>query len=109
MEITTNEEFLNDTNDSNDPVTSDEALLLKFQAAKVRFDNASLYGIDNREVEHEYQQTVLGLGNLEDNTLKDLAHDVHTGGTRAIEAEQELFELSLRVRNLFPLASYLIH
>jgi hypothetical protein len=106
---TTNDEFINGPNDSNDPVTPDETLLLEFQATKVRYDNASLYGIEDPKLEREYRQAVLGLGNLEDNLLKDLAHDVIAGGKRAVEAEQGLFEMSLRVRNLFPLTSYLIH
>jgi hypothetical protein len=106
---TTNDEFINGPNDSNDPVTPDEALLLEFQGAKVRYDNASLYGIEDSELEHEYHQAVLALANIEDGVLRELANDVVAGGKRAVEAEQELFDLSLRVRNLFPLASYLIH
>jgi hypothetical protein len=107
--IKTNGEFTNCSNDLNDPVTPDEALLLEFQTAKVRYDNASLYGIEDPKLEHEYHQAVLALKNIEDGVLRELANDVVAGGKRAVEDEQELFELSLRVRNLFPLASYLIH
>jgi hypothetical protein len=94
----------------DDQVTPDENLLLRFQEAKVRYDNSGVYGIEDPELEHEYCQAVLALDNLNDPILRDLARDIQGPSTRrAIEAEEELFALSLRVKNLFPLASHRIH
>ena len=93
----------------DDQVTHDENLLLKFQEAKVRYDNASLYGIEDPEIEHEYCRAMLSLDDLEDPILKDLARDAQGAGRRAVEAQQELLALSLRVKNLFPLFSHSIN
>jgi hypothetical protein len=93
----------------DDQVTFDENLLLRFQAAKVRYEGASLLQMDDPEIEHEYHQAVLALENLEDPFLKDVAREMNAPGKRATEAEQRLLELSLKVKNLYPLISIRVH
>jgi hypothetical protein len=92
-----------------DQVTPDESLLLDFQRARIRRDGASLLQMDDPEIEHEYSEAILALDNLQDPILRDLAKHAQGIGKRAVEAEQELLELSLRVKNLYPLISLRIH
>jgi hypothetical protein len=93
----------------DEPLTADEGLLLKFQEAKVRYDNGVLFQIEDPNLDHEYLQAKLALDNLEDPTLRALARDACGIGKRAVEAERELLHLSLRVKCLFPPASFQIH
>jgi hypothetical protein len=88
--------------------TDDEMLLLMFQKAKIEYERSAL--IENEdpdsEFERAYHQAVLGLDNLKDPVLRELAREAQGPGKRAYETEQELFELSLRINNLFPLNSH---
>jgi hypothetical protein len=97
------------TNVFDNQATPDESLLLKFQEAKVRRDNAVLYGLDDFEFERDYSEALVALSALEDPALRDLARDAQRAGKRAVDAVQQLLELSLRIRNLFPLFSHSIN
>ena len=92
----------------DDSVTHDESLLLRFQAAKVRYENASLYQIEDPELEHEYCDALLALGGLEDPYLLTLAKEAQGGGCQALEAGKKLLDQSFSLRNLFPLDSHRI-
>jgi hypothetical protein len=91
--------------------TDDEMLLLMFQKAKVDYERSASVenGDPDCEFERAYHQAVLGLDNLKDPVLRELAREAQGPGKRAYEAEQKLLELSLRIKNLFPLTSHHIN
>jgi len=96
--------------ETEEPLSDDEKLLIRFQTAKLTYEDAAMRQQDNDcELEHAYIRATLALENLEDRLLRDLAADVMGGGNRAFKAERELLNLSRRVRDLYPNFSTLIH
>jgi hypothetical protein len=91
--------------EQHDISTADQEKLLTFQHAKISYEYGA--GLDaDCENEHRYIQAMLSLEGLEDRHLRQLVADMIGGGTRAYEAETELFSLSLRIRKLFPNYSF---
>ena len=90
--------------------TNDEILLLVFQRAKVRYENAVLTGNEDLEFEHELIQAELAMmDSLEDPALRQLAREANEPGKRSVEATQELLALSRRIKNLYTLQSHEVH
>lgn len=89
---------------------ADQALLLRYQNASVDYHNAAL-NPDNEDFQYdwEYTNSFWALDELEDPTLRALAGEANAPGRRALEARQELLDISYRLKNLFPLESHEVH
>lgn len=83
--------------------TNDERLLLRYQAAYVRYRNAADMKLEDPNFEIEFGQALMALDDFDDPILKGLAVDANGANLgRSEEAQQELLALSYRVKDLFP-------
>jgi hypothetical protein len=88
-----------------EPLTNDEALLLRYQKAHVEYHQIALTDPDSWDTgyEWEYTHAVWALQEeLQDPILRALAQETNIPGPRFYESRNELLELSRRVRNLYP-------
>ena len=89
--------------------TTDQATLLRWQRARVKYDMAVLLQIDDVAIEGEYIQTLMAL-QFEDATLADLARTANgLDAQRSEVARVEILARSYDVADLFPTFSRLIH
>jgi hypothetical protein len=103
--------------DINEISNADLEILLDFQRTKVEYEQSCFLpeAVTDAEViqainfESDYVKATMAFDNFEDAILLALGKEANGGGKRAIEATDELFALSLRIGNLFPLQSHKVN
>jgi hypothetical protein len=103
--------------ETNDISNADLEILLDFQRAKTEYENSCLLpgAVTDAEVmrainfESDYVKATLAFDHFEDATLLALGKEANDCGKRSFEARDELFALSLRIGNLFPLQSHKVN
>jgi len=84
----------------------DEAVLLRWQETKTRYDAMELFSFHDQETRDAYFEALESLGLFEDSNLAALAREATAEDGEA--AKLKLLELSLQIADLFPLNPKLI-